>query len=274
MSLDPAGWLERAQAIPEGSRLRTTHDCGDGKVLTVDHKATGWGAWCHRCSDDGWVFRPRESFSQRLDRMQKTRAVEQAIEADASPPWPAEHDVSAWPNEARVWLYKAGLNNDTIRTLGFYYHPPSKRVVMPVYEGGRCAYWQARGFDKSRPKYLNPVARKAVFSRGSSGPIVITEDILSAVRVGDSGGGVGWCVMGTSLPDSVLLTLMRRKEPVVVWLDPDAAGLRGTGKFVTKLRAMGVDARRHTSELDPKFYSREEIVNQLRPYAASPAQVS
>lgn len=275
MALDPDTWLEQAQALDEGKRIRTTHTCGEGKVLYVDHKAKGWGAWCVRCNDSGWVFRPQESLTQRLARIKATRAVEDVVTANTQPPTPANRDPSSWPLEQRVWLYKAGIGNDKIKALGFYYHEPTKRVVLPVYDGSRCVYWQARGFDPDRPKYLNPGASKVVYRAAPADanytklPLVLTEDILSAVRVGEV--CEAWCLMGTSIPDSVLAKIMALKRPVLVWLDPDAAGLKGARKFVPKLRAYGVDAKSIQLTRDPKFHSIEEITAVVRPDTAASA---
>lgn len=274
MSLNPATWLEAAQALPEGGTARTTHNCGEGRVLTLDHKITGWAAWCHRCNDDGWVPRPRESLNQRLERLKATRAIEQEIVNDVTPPRPANYDIQSWPLEARVWLYKAGLDNDTIRSLAFYHHANSNRIVLPVSEGGRLTYWQARGFDPDRPKYLNPVSRKGVFRFGPvDGPIVITEDILSAVRVGMSAEAEGWCVMGTSLPIAALNLLSASGRPISVWLDPDAAGRKGAAKMLPSLRFAGLEVRLLRSGKDPKLHTVEEIRSVIRLDSATPAQV-
>ncbi len=170
---------------------------------------------------------------------------------------PAEFDPSAWPLAARVWLYKAGLSNDRIKELGFYWNSRMSRVVMPVLDGLKVRYWQARGFDKDRAKYINPKVYKPMFKVGAGPVLVLTEDMLSAVRVGEV--TAAWSILGTSMDDAKIAQVVATGLPVRVWLDPDSAGLRGRRKLVPRLRAYGVNALAVKAERDPKLYSKEEI---------------
>jgi hypothetical protein len=182
---------------------------------------------------------------------------------------PADFNPSNWPLEPRVWLYKAGLSNEAIQGSGFYYHEPTKRVVLPVFDNGALVYWQARGFDASRPKYLNPEVdrTKLVAKYGQGDVLVLTEDILSAKRV--SLHTEAWSILGTAIPDPVLGQIIRTGKPVLVWLDPDDAGRKGTSKAVAKLRAYGVEAKAIRTDRDPKLYSAKEIATVIRPDTAA-----
>lgn len=257
--LDPATFLAAAQALPEGGRRRVGHDCGGGRTMVVDHKQDGWGAFCWRCNEKGWVGKPPESLTQRLARLQQTRAAEEKVTASLRPPSPTNFDVRSWPLEAKVWLYKAGLSNDRIAECGFYHHADTSRVVLPVFDGDGMVYWQARGFDKSRAKYINPDVDKTklVAKYGQGDVLVLTEDILSAVRVGEV--TEAWSILGTSLPDGVINKIARDGRKVVVWLDPDGPGRRAKTKVLSALRLVGVDVRKIVTARDPKLHSREEI---------------
>jgi len=194
--------------------------------------------------------------------MKAKAQADAAVQGSLRPPQPANFDPATWPLEARVWLYKAGLHNDKIKSLGFYHHEPTGRVVLPIIENNRLLYWQARGFDPKAAKYINPpVPEKPAFRIGNGPVLVLTEDILSAVRVG--GVTEAWCLMGTSITDKVLSAIIATRKRVLVWLDPDGAGVKGRRKFVPRLRAYGVDATAITSDKDPKYYSKEEIAHIL-----------
>lgn len=261
--LDPAGWLEQAQALTEGQRRRVAHDCGSGSTMIVDHKQLGWGAYCWRCNDKGWVGKPPESLAARLERLRKQHVAEAAVLRDLRPPMPANFEPSTWPLVPRVWLYKAGLSNERIAQCGIYYHEPTKRVVLPVMANDQLVYWQARGFDKDYAKYINPEVdrTKLVAKYGVGDVLVLTEDILSAVRVGEV--TEAWSILGTSLPDPVLSQIVGLNKRVFVWLDPDSAGRKGTSKALAALRAQGVDAQRVRSARDPKLHSKEEIASVI-----------
>lgn len=174
-----------------------------------------------------------------------------------------ELNPQAWPLRARVWLYKAGFSNDDIEGLGFYYNQRMDRVVMPVRRDGEVVYWQARGFDKERAKYMNPnVDRSNLVARFGTGPVlVLTEDVLSAFRV--SRVTEAWALMGTSVPDGVLATLSAESRPVALMLDPDAAGMRARSKLRRQLGAAGVAVHILTPRRDPKLLSTEEIQSCL-----------
>jgi hypothetical protein len=173
-----------------------------------------------------------------------------------------------------VWLYKAGISNTEIEALGIYWNPRMCRVVIPVTnEAGEVVYWQARTLDKTNPKkYLNPrVDKRRLVAKYGDGPqIVLTEDILSAYRVSRS-AAAGWCLMGTKITDYIAAELLRSGKPVVVWLDPDAAGQTNAMKIIKQLRAYGIPARNVVSKKDPKLLQREEIEWILQKHSGMPS---
>jgi hypothetical protein len=199
--------------------------------------------------------------AERLARLRTVADAEAEAEADPRPPMPAEFDPGQWPLAARAWVYKAGLSNDTLSRKGIYWCPRLARVVLPVFQEGRLIYWQARSLDPSRPKYINPPIDKPVFKQGSGPVLVLCEDMLSTIRVGEV--TEAWCAMGTSLSDTAITDILAMAKPVKVWLDPDGAGVKGRRKYVPKLRAYGIEATAIRSERDPKFHSKEEIAKFL-----------
>lgn len=264
--LDPKSWLDRAQRLKIGQKRRVSHDCGDGTPLLVEAKADGWAAWCHRCHEPGWV--PRElSLSERLARITQQREADDTLRIGDAPS-PKTSDVRQWPLEARVWLYKAGFSNDDIANLGVYWHEPSQRVVLPLVKDGELVYWQARDpFWKrgcGRPKYINPSVNKTrLVAKYGSGPcIVLTEDILSAYKVGKT--TEAWSLMGTAMKPWIAHELIEARKPVVTWLDPDEAGETAARTLRMGLRAYGVQVRNIVSPRDPKLHWRSEIEHYLK----------
>ena len=261
--LESKAWLQHAQSLPEGGSRKIPHDCGPGDCLHINHKRDGWAAYCHRCAYKGWVPRPAESLTERLARLRRVQAAEEAVAASPALPLPTEKNPSAWPLDARVWLYKAGIANQEIEALGFYWNPRMQRVVLPVRnELGEVVYWQARTLDKTNPrKYLNPhVDKRRLVARYGDGPlIVLTEDLLSAYKVATRGRVSGWCLLGTKISDWIAAELIRSGKPVAVWLDPDKAGQTNAAKIIKQLRAYGIAARNVVSSKDPKLLQREEI---------------
>lgn len=259
MALPPDEWLHLAQELEVGRRRRVDHTCGDGKTMIVDNKPDGYSAYCWRCSDQGW-FKKELSIAERLERLRVQQQAEDEARVSAALPLPAIYDPREWPLEAKVWLYKAGINNDQISQYGIYYNPRLQRVVLPVMDGEKAVYWQARKIAKGGAKYLNPSINKPWFvARNSGGPMVITEDVLSAIRVGEVTSAIS--ALGTSIQEDALPWLSGLSDHYLVWLDPDGAGRQGSTKFVQKLRAYGLAATPIRTDKDPKYYSRGEIAD-------------
>jgi len=91
--------------------------------------------------------------------------------------------------------------------------------------------------------------------------LCLTEDILSAVRVGPV--CEAWSLLGTSLSLPAATEIAQTGRPVAIWLDPDEAGVKGRGKVYRALRSLGVDARIIRADRDPKEYNKQEIKEYL-----------
>ena len=265
--LDRASWWPAAENLQVGQKARVNHECGPGRTLQLSRSQDGYRAWCHRCNDGGGASPPPESIEERLARINRMLAGDGSVRSVVRGlPVPQVRDVSEWPDGAAVWLYKAGLGRCDIGRLGIYYHAPSDRVVIPVGE----TFFQARAYQKGRfPKYLGPDVRPGdlVPRWGTANRVTLTEDLLSAIKVGMV--GEGWCVLGTNVSDHMVAELLKRGQPVNLALDPDAAGRRGASKIAKKLRAYGLSVRDVVMPRDPKLmpadYLRRVLVEGEEP---------
>lgn len=160
-----------------------------------------------------------------------------------------------------MWLYRAGLSRADIGRLGVYYHPGTDRVVVPVLGPSGPIFWQARALRPwQKPKYLGPKnrPRDLIATWGAHPDVTLTEDMLSAIKVGMA-GGTGLCLFGTHLQDHVLAHLIRKGCRVNVWMDPDTAGRSAAAKIARRLESVGVQRRVVHSEHDPKLHTVREI---------------
>ncbi len=252
--LSPTSWVHLADGLQLGARLRTDHDCGPGRTLTIRHDDKGKSAFCFRCNDHGWVPPEPVPLAVRLERIRNSHIADAQAAASVALPAPQVRVWDDWPPACRLWLLKAGLSRADLPRLGAYYHPPSDRVVLPVLtRSGGVLFWQARAVDGRQPKYLAPVVSKegVVPQYGAADTITLTEDLLSAYKVGTV--AEGWSLLGTSLSRTTLGLLIARGRKVNVWLDPDAAGQRAATKVLAALRSVGLEARNIISPKDPKL---------------------
>jgi DNA primase len=207
---------------------------------------------------------PAPSLEERLARIERMRVQDASIGIGLDGnrvelPMPQVREVSEWPDGAALWLYKAGLSKADIGRLGIYYHPPTERVVLP-----HGAYYQARAWQPGRaPKYLAPTPKPSnlLVTFGKAECATLTEDMLSAMKVGDV--GEGWAVLGTAVSDHMIAALLKRGTPVNLALDPDAAGRKGARKYAKQLRAYGLTVRDILFPRDPKLMFRSELKEYL-----------
>lgn len=216
-----------------------------------------------------YVPPPHMSLAEKLARAKALRERDKEYRDTVVLPAPRVWEPEDWPLLARVWLYKAGLSDQDIQERGIYWHEPTQRVVLPVLneEKDEVVYWQARGFEEHAPKYINPRvdrARIVYYSGGDAGlggTVVLTEDILSAIKVGKV--TPAWSLLGTDLKDEVLAQILQRELSVIVWLDNDSGpvnpGQDAARAIAHRLQVFGVPYANIVSRADPKLLSLGEI---------------
>ena len=258
-------FLHLAKDLPLGESKRVDHICGPGRTMIISNKDEGVSAFCFRCNASGWHAHAKPSLAERLEKRREAKSWEDHCrDRPLQLPSGGSYDTADWPQYAKVWLYKAGLSNEAILRTGIYYHPGMDRVVLPVLDWEKVLYWQARGFDKDRPKYLNPKVddKPVALFKGISTEIVVTEDLLSAIRVNGAGFSSA-CILGTNLSDSQA-TSLKKWGGAYVWLDPDDAGRKASRKITHQLEMMGFWVEEVKTRKDPKYYSDQEIREILK----------
>ena len=258
-------WLEAAQQLPLGHKRRINHDCSEGKDMLVSHNDTGYSAYCFRCGPVGFNPHGYQSIAEiaRLKELNAVASVPQSKEL------PNDFTLEI-PADKFTWLAKGGISVSSARSNSIGWSNRLQRIVMPVLSAeGLLLYWQARAVCPGQsPKYTNPSVSKADIIYYAGDPadrsrVIVTEDILSAIRVGAHCPAA--CILGTKVSDSQAAQLSTF-DRVSFWLDPDEAGHRGAaaGK-----RTLGLVTRADiiTSTEDPKCLSDREMreILQLTP---------
>lgn len=269
-NLDPSEWLPTAQALPVGGRARVAHQCGEGNSLLITREQDKCTAYCFRCGGTGF-HREHESLADKIDRTKREAQADAVAQASAELPEPRVYDTKAWPLADKVWFFKMGLSLAMIAELGLYWCPDLGRVVLPIMRGDQLVFWQARSQTRA-PKWMAPLIPKqgltARFGVGKGDRIVLTEDALSAYKVGLV--TESWSLLGTKLHPQVLDELIRTGKHVSTWLDNDTGrrngrnpGQEAAAQIGARLRAFGVDYSNVVSDHDPKKYNADDIRRML-----------
>lgn len=250
-------WLEEAKRLPLGHKTRMRHDCSETRDMTVSHGENGYSAYCFRCGNVGF-----EGFGyQNLAELERLRTLN-ATAQEVSNELPADLSPSIPAGPAR-WLFKAGLSVLRAGHRGVGWSERLQRIVLPLYgSDGELLYWQARAvLPGQTPKYINPPIAKAdllyrcIPDDADFSEVVVTEDILSAIRVGLHCPAVS--ILGTKTSDQQAAQLAKYSR-VTYWLDPDEAGQQGNRAGTRKL-SLVTDTRVINSDVDPKNLSDRRI---------------
>ena len=255
------------ESLSVGQRTRREHSCGDGRTLIVSRDGKGISAYCFRCHAKGWVPDER-SLAERIQALSQAQEQDQVAAASIELPGPGKMDTQDWPDEPLLWLFKAGFSRDEIKGLGWYWNPRMQRVILPVRDHtGKVIYWQGRGFDSSRSKAINPpVNREGLVAQYGMGTawVALTEDILSAAKVGGVEGAAAWALLGTVLSYSTALSLAALGRPVLLMLDDDPAGRRGAAEASKTLSLLGVRHKQVYFGRDAKLVPRSTIAAKAK----------
>jgi DNA primase len=265
MADDPA-WLATAKTLAAGRRIRI-ECCAHDKSLLVSNEERGFRAYCFRCGPRGFVA--HGDFS--IDQLRRRRE-ELALLQEAKVRLPHDFTTEIPTNEA-IWLYRAGVSTELAKHYGFGFSQHLRRVVLPVYSDGELVGFTARSTIGAKPKYIERMvsASSAIFHADpatrlpfdrdwteTSGPdLVITEDILSAVRVARLAKRAV-ALLGTSA-NEYQLAAAEGCRTIAIWLDADRAGKTAHHKLKRKLALQGYETFSIRTEQDPKRYSNREI---------------
>jgi hypothetical protein len=253
-------WLSIAKALPFEGKRKVKH-CGSDRTMLVTHGRVGFSAHCFRCGPVGFKKHGPLSIAQLLERR---KANDELQTGGVS--LPADFTLEI-PAQARLWLQKAGVTAETAAFYGIGYSKRTHRVIIQIWEAGVMVAVLARAVDGSKPKYIAHMRGTNEYFTSATEPteaatVVVTEDVLSAIRCGAVYRSVA--ILGTGASSAAVAGLSARLADasgatIAVWLDPDRAGRVASRRIVRALRLAGWDAYAVRSERDPKYYSNAEI---------------
>lgn len=263
-------WLKIAKSLDCGRSTRIKcyiASCtGLGKARLVSHNEKGYSTHCFRCGESDYRPHGVRTIKEMLEhRKQLDKYI--AEQGDVRLPSDFTDDV---PPHACAWFLKAGIAVSVAKSYNIGWSPSMNRVILPVTApNGSLEAVQCRAVHKDQqPKYLNRAGGKKGGILFHSNPdllrddlapnwFVITEDILSAIRVGRYCSAIS--TLGTTFHTKAMLPYLQSGSGVILWYDGDQAGVKGMAKAKKELDLLGIPCKMIKTELDPKGYSDDEI---------------
>lgn len=158
------------------------------------------------------------------------------------------------------WLYKYHLTDSQIEQYNIKWSIKEKALVFPIYKDKELIFYQLRYFEKGKSKWRS-YGTKPLIYLGNSAPIVLVEDIISAIRVGEIATAVP--LFGSTISTKSLLTIRKQYDNIIIWLDYDKANDKKTKQAIAACKAIFKETKQIITEKDPKAYTTEDIRYQI-----------
>lgn len=158
------------------------------------------------------------------------------------------------------WLRQYGIT-DKEKDTYFSWNDLKQHLVYTKSLPDGTEYVSTRNFFPGLPKSLSYGNKPySVLKNHPGKPIVLVEDLVSAIKVSRHYNAVP--LFGTTCPKEALESLLNVSKHVYIWLDKDA--LEKSLKIRSEAFKHGfIIASLVRTELDPKNYSDDEIINIL-----------
>lgn len=164
------------------------------------------------------------------------------------------------------WLSQYTLSDELLALYNIGYSPSMNRIILPHFIDGMLYGYQARRCDDNVRKYLTYGFRECVFQsikwRASTNKVVLCEDIISAIKIGEVGNAFALLTTSLKRQDEFKRMLRSITNTVYIWMDPDAPGQEASRKLAKSLRSL-FHCVIIKSPKDPKYYSTTEIQGYL-----------
>jgi DNA primase len=153
-----------------------------------------------------------------------------------------------WIRTAWHFIRKRGITRDQIKEKKIGYSvigPMAYRIVFPVYLSGVLTGLVGRDFTgKQEPKYKNSIGAKCLYNlpEHKHSTVCLSEGVFDALAIEHGAKKLGIdsvALLGHSIKDDQIEMLHHYKR-IIVWLDPDDAGIEGLISIRNKLKDRNV----------------------------------
>ena len=137
-----------------------------------------------------------------------------------------------------------------------------QRLIFPYFSDDGLVGWQGRylGELPSKAKWFSQGDLKQIFhvvGNKLSRVCVLTEDIVSAIKVGHNPKVCASPLFGSHISMTRFLQLKKKYDTILVWLDKDVQ--TKAVKYAANGRVLGLDVRNIITDNDPKSYTDSQI---------------
>lgn len=204
------------------------------KRLYIKKTVRGFLAYCHHCNEKGFASLSGEHSISSKGFFKPYKPTKKAVA-------PTLVELSF---EGRVWLNKYHCDT-TEHCFNGVRHEPNK-VALDLFDVEKNLIgYQIRNLDaNAKAKYITHFFDEEdkgsaawFYNDAKSKALVITEDYLSAYRVNKDTGWSSVALLRTAITTSLLNQISELDfKTILIWLDPDTAGIEGAKKVQKTLK--------------------------------------
>lgn len=177
-------------------------------------------------------------------------------------------NVSGFSPKVLEWLYSYYVYDELISNFQIAYCPPvrwfDESIILPIAfdDDGNVLEYQRRFFPKAF--FSTSGVKDCVFIAGEGEKLIIVEDYISAIRVGEHTSCL--CLFGTNLLPNVLRYIVSNFTNASVWLDND---INPDGKNPGRVASQKIYQqlkKEYTiqAKLKPMLYQNDINISQIK----------
>jgi DNA primase len=181
-------------------------------------------------------------------------------------------------DHGHAYLTSRGISRETAEHFGAGYFSGkgsmSGRVVIPIHnEAGELVAYAGRSIDGSEPRYKLPTGfHKSLelynqhrAAKCGAGGLIVVEGFFDAMKVSQAGYPFVVALMGCTMSEEQERLLVAHADMVLVMLDADEAGRKGTEELLLRLgRRVWVKAITVPEGKQPDQLTAEELQQLLK----------
>ena len=258
-------WLNDAKKVPVGQSRRVYHGAEKRPNLQVYNNSDSWSAWCYACGEGGKVR--KEVLERVVEAPPEFRKYLSSSDCCTLDELAQQH-----PDKFKrlvLLLHRKHMSTALLKPYKPLYNLTDDRLVLGWYGsyiGRDCTEkHHAKWF-----KYHNAgVPMDYVYLQGektgsTQEPVILTEDLFSAIKVRHYTGYSTLCCLGTHISDAIITFLTKTQYPPyypVLAFDGDTAGDKAKRTASKRLSIRGVQfaAVRVPDDHDPKDLTPLEL---------------
>jgi hypothetical protein len=169
------------------------------------------------------------------------------------------------PPEVATYLNAKGISEAIAFHYGIGYSETAGGLVLPVHNELNHNGFQVKYFDrKQRYSTVHMGQRQLMFTHLTdltSRPVVVVEDLISAIRIEEATEFSAFALLGSELNDTGLAQLVKNHDYFIVWLDNDNDTIVGKALGLHNRLSLFGGSRLIKEQCEPKDISDIEIIN-------------